>query len=94
MRWPAMRWVPWCWRYGASSGIFRHVRHPMYSSLLFLAWGAYFKSCSWVALGLVVAATAALVATALAEERECRAYFGPAYRDYEARTKRFIPFVV
>ena len=28
------------------TGIFRFIRHPMYASLLYLAWGIYFKSPS------------------------------------------------
>jgi protein-S-isoprenylcysteine O-methyltransferase Ste14 len=75
-------------------GIYRTIRHPMYSSLLLLAWGVFFKSLSWVGLVLVLAATLALVATAWAEEQENIRFFGPAYEDYMTRTKRFIPFVV
>jgi protein-S-isoprenylcysteine O-methyltransferase Ste14 len=26
-----------------TTGIYRHVRHPLYGSLLFLAWGAFLK---------------------------------------------------
>lgn len=77
-----------------TDGVYRHIRHPMYSSLLFLAWGAFFKSFSWFALILVLVATLALVATAWAEEGENCQFFGPAYRAYMGRTKRFIPYVM
>lgn len=75
-------------------GIYHYIRHPMYGSLLLLAWGVFCKSLSWAGLALVLIATLALVATAWAEERENCRFFGPAYREYMSRTRRFIPFVV
>jgi len=77
-----------------TSGIYAYIRHPMYSSLLLLAWGVFFKAPGWVGALLAAAATLALVFTARADEAECIAYFGGAYRDYMKRTKRFVPFVV
>jgi protein-S-isoprenylcysteine O-methyltransferase Ste14 len=76
------------------TGIYRYIRHPLYSSLLGLAWGLFFKAPSRLGGLLVVAATAALVATAKADETECLRYFGPAYRDYMTSTKRFVPFLL
>lgn len=77
-----------------TSGIYAYIRHPMYSSLLLLAWGAFFKAPGWAGALLAAAATLALVFTARADEAECIAYFGEAYQDYMKRTKRFVPFVV
>lgn len=76
-----------------TNGAFKYIRHPLYSSLLLLAWGVFFKQPSWVAGGAVLAATAFLLATAKAEEAENLAYFGAAYRTYMQRTKMFIPFL-
>jgi protein-S-isoprenylcysteine O-methyltransferase Ste14 len=75
------------------TGIYRYIRHPLYASLLCLAWGLFFKAPSRLGGLLAGAATAALVATAKADEAECLRYFGPAYREYMATTKRFVPFV-
>ena len=75
------------------TGIYRYIRHPLYSSLLCLAWGLFFKAPSRLGGVLAAAATAALVATAKADEAECTRFFGPAYREYMASTKRFVPFV-
>ena len=65
----------------------------MYSSLLFLAWGVFFKDLSWLSGVLALAATAFLVATAKMEESEDIRFFGAAYQTYIKQTKRFIPFL-
>ena len=74
-------------------GAYRSIRHPMYSSLLLLAWGIFFKSPSWLAGLLAATATAFLVLTARAEEAENLSYFGPVYQEYMRRTRRFIPWL-
>ncbi len=77
-----------------TTGVYRYIRHPMYSSLLFLAWGALLKSVSISTLVLAGVATLALAATAKVEEAENVARFGQEYRDYMKRTRRFVPFVL
>lgn len=77
-----------------TTGIYRYIRHPMYSSLLFLTWGTLLKSVSASTLALAVMATIALAATARIEEREDVARFGEDYRQYMKRTRRFVPFLV
>lgn len=74
-------------------GIYRHIRHPMYSSLLLLAWGVAFKAPSWAGAALAAAATGCLLVAAKAEERENLGFFGPAYAAYMRGTKRFLPFL-
>jgi protein-S-isoprenylcysteine O-methyltransferase Ste14 len=76
-----------------TAGPFRYVRHPLYSSLVLLAWGVFFKRPSAPASALALCATALLVATAKAEESENCRYFGTVYRTYMQETKMFIPFV-
>lgn len=76
-----------------TSGLYRYIRHPLYSSLLFLAWGVYFKQPALPGLLLVLASSVALVATARVEERENIQTFGDAYRAYMQRTRMFIPFL-
>jgi protein-S-isoprenylcysteine O-methyltransferase Ste14 len=75
------------------TGIYRYIRHPLYSSLLGLAWGVFFKAPSRLGGLLAGGATAVLVATAKADEAECMRFFGPSYREYMATTKRFVPFL-
>jgi protein-S-isoprenylcysteine O-methyltransferase Ste14 len=74
-------------------GAFKYIRHPLYSSLLLLAWGVFFKHPSWVGSGVVLGATAFLLATAKVEELESVRYFGVTYQAYRQHTKMFIPFV-
>jgi protein-S-isoprenylcysteine O-methyltransferase Ste14 len=75
-----------------TDGIYHYVRHPLYSSLLFLGWGIFFKDPSLPGTVLALAATGFLVLTARAEEREDINYFGDAYREYMGRTKMFVPY--
>jgi protein-S-isoprenylcysteine O-methyltransferase Ste14 len=75
-------------------GAYRWIRHPLYASLLALAWSAYLKNPPGLAsIVLTLGACVFLLATALAEERENLKRFGAAYADYKKRTWRFIPFV-
>ncbi len=76
-----------------TTGIYHSIRHPMYTSLLALALGAYLKDVTIVTTVLFAGTTLALVATALTEERENIARFGDEYREYRKTTKRFIPFL-
>ena len=76
-----------------TSGIYRYIRHPLYTSLLYFTWGAFLKDISWVSFILGLAASASLVAAAKADEKECIQYFGDPYRQYMKYTKRFIPFL-
>jgi protein-S-isoprenylcysteine O-methyltransferase Ste14 len=76
-----------------TSGIYHYIRHPFYSSLLFLAWGIFLKALSWPGFILVIMASICLEFTAAIEEREDINYFGEAYREYIKKTKKFIPFL-
>ena len=76
------------------TGIFKYIRHPLYSSLLFLTWGIYLKNTTGLLLLISLLSSGFLLMTARFEEKECVAYFGEKYRDYVKRTKRFIPFVL
>ena len=75
-------------------GPYRYVRHPMYSSLLFLTWGAFFKQMTVLDFILALLMTGFLLATAKIEERENIQFFGDKYVDYMKRTKIFIPWVL
>lgn len=77
-----------------TNGIYRFIRHPMYSSLLLFCWGLFFKQPSIAGSLLAASASILLVTTSRVEERESVKYFGDAYREYMKRTKMFVPFIV
>ncbi|MFC2066904.1 methyltransferase family protein [Chloroflexota bacterium] len=74
-------------------GIYKYIRHPLYGSLLLLGWGIFFKNPSFLPGGLVLVATASLIATAIVEEAENVQKFGADYAAYMKTTKRLIPFL-
>jgi protein-S-isoprenylcysteine O-methyltransferase Ste14 len=76
-----------------TSGVYHYIRHPLYGSLLFLAWGTFLKEVTWYSVCLVVAATVLLIVTAKIDEAECVRYFGTAYEEYMKRTKMFVPYL-
>lgn len=76
-----------------TTGIYGRIRHPLFSSLLFLAWGAFLKDPGWPAALSAAGATVSLYAAARVEEVECVRFFGPSYQMYMKDTKRFVPFL-
>ena len=77
-----------------SHGIFGYIRHPMYTSLLALAWGAFCQDPSLTGSAVAAFASIALLLTAKADERECLQYFGAQYAEYKQRTWMFVPFLL
>ena len=76
-----------------TTGIYRFIRHPLYSSLFLLNWGVFFKNPSLLGALLAISATFFLILTAKADEAECLLTFGGRYRDYMKTTKKFIPLI-
>ncbi len=76
-----------------TTGLYRYIRHPLYSSLLFLTWGVFFKRLAWVGVAVAGLATVFLVMTVRIEEAENIRFFGDDYRHYMKRTKMFIPYL-
>ena len=76
-----------------TNGIYQFIRHPLYASLIYLAWGIFFKSPSLLGGCLAVVSTVFLYATARADESECLVKFGGEYAGYMKKTKMFFPLV-
>jgi protein-S-isoprenylcysteine O-methyltransferase Ste14 len=74
-------------------GAYKYIRHPLYSSLLFLAWGVFLNYPSLLGLLLALIASFFLFLTAKNDEAECLRHFGNAYQTYMLGTKKFIPFL-
>ena len=75
-------------------GIFKYIRHPLYSSLLFLTWGIFLKNFSIELLIVSMLSTVFLYLTATFDEKECIAFFGDKYIEYMKKSKRFIPYII
>lgn len=75
------------------TGIYKYIRHPLYSSLLFLTWGIWLKNTNMTLLFIALASSIFLFFTAKMDEKECKAYFGQAYRNYMKKSKMFIPYL-
>lgn len=75
-------------------GIYKHIRHPMYASLLFLSLGAFLKNISVLTFILTLIAVIFVIITAKSEEKENIKFFGQAYLNYKEGTKMFIPKVL
>jgi len=74
-------------------GLYKYIRHPMYTSLLLLGWGAFLKQIDLLTGVVVVVVTAALILTARVEERENIDFFGDDYVTYKQNSKMFIPYL-
>lgn len=74
-------------------GVYKVIRHPLYSSLMCLAWGIFLKRPGWSGVLLASTASFCLYLTARREEVENLDAFGTAYAGYMQRTKRFVPYI-
>lgn len=73
-------------------GIYRYIRHPIYTADLLLFVGLQLALNSWLVLG-VIPLLPILFWRTTREEIQLSAAF-PGYAEYQGRTKKFIPFVV
>lgn len=71
-------------------GIYGCMRHPLYSSLMFLSAGWSLWRWSWLAAAAAVGLTGLLAAKARVEERWLREHYA-GYAQYARRVRRFIP---
>jgi protein-S-isoprenylcysteine O-methyltransferase Ste14 len=76
-----------------TSGAYKYIRHPLYTSLLLISLGALLKDPSLLGAGLVFMTALGVYLTARIEEGHNLERFGEAYREYMDQTKRFIPFI-
>jgi len=74
-------------------GLYRIIRHPLYTSLLVFGWGAFLKHVSTHTIILVLLVTLFLALTAKVEEKELLEKFGDDYRSYMKVTSMFIPYL-
>jgi protein-S-isoprenylcysteine O-methyltransferase Ste14 len=75
-------------------GIYKYIRHPMFSSLLFLNWGALLKNPHPVYIIIAVLCSVFLFLGMVTEEKENIEYFGEEYRRYMKKTRMIVPFLI
>ena len=76
-----------------TTGVFKLIRHPLYSSLIFLTWAVYLKHTTVSLFVIALISTNFLYFTSRFDEKECLRYFGDSYRKYMNHTKMFIPYI-
>lgn len=74
-----------------TSGVYKYIRHPLYTSLALFSLGAFLKELSFLGGGLLITTLLGVYLTARIEERFNLERFGESYREYMEKTKRFIP---
>jgi len=75
-------------------GIFRYIRHPLYSSLILLVIGILLKRVTLLTIVLCSICILFLITASLIEERENLVKFGDGYTNYKTTTMRYIPFIL
>jgi len=75
----------------ATTGPYARLRHPQYAGFVLIMLGFLLQWPTLVTLVMFPVLLLVYVRLALAEEREAEAEFGEAWRQYAARTPRFIP---
>jgi protein-S-isoprenylcysteine O-methyltransferase Ste14 len=74
-----------------STGLYRYIRHPIYTGDLLLLLGLQLSLNSWLVLGVLVLVP--FVVWRAAREERMLAGRLPDYATYRAHTWRFVPFV-
>ena len=75
-------------------GIFRYIRHPLYSSLILLVIGILLKRVTLLTIVLCSICILFLITASLIEERENLVKFGDGYTNYKTTTMRYLPFIL
>jgi protein-S-isoprenylcysteine O-methyltransferase Ste14 len=76
-----------------TTGIYRYIRHPIYTGLIFMIAGGQLAALSYFILPLLVFATRSYI-QATKEEALLAQHFGKEYKEYMKRSKMFIPFIL
>ena len=75
------------------AGLYKYIRHPMYSSFFLAGPGAFLKNVTFLTAGLVMICLVSAYLTAKVEEKELIERFGEDYVQYMNRTRMFIPYI-
>lgn len=73
-----------------NDGMYRYVRHPIYSGVILIVIGLVIRSANWMTLAFGIATISFFHVKAQWEERQLAEHFA-GYADYAATTPRFVP---
>ena len=77
-----------------TTGVYKYIRHPMYTSLYLYAFAQFFLLPNWIAGSAdIVSFTVLYLFRIGREERLMEEAFGDGYREYILKTKRLIPYL-
>jgi len=76
-----------------TSGPYKYIRHPMYTSVLLIGLAAVSYGFSFFKLVLIVFLVIVMALKARREEKYWCEH-STAYQDYQSKTKMFIPFIL
>jgi len=76
-----------------TTGLYKYIRHPIYSSLIYLSWGIFLKNPGTELFIVSLLSSIFLYLTAKLDERECLLYFKEDYANYMKVSKMFIPYI-
>jgi len=71
------------------TGLYRWMRHPLYTAGLGFIW--LMPVMTWNLLALILGISIYIVAGAVLEERKLLVEYGPAYAQYKSKTPMFVP---
>ena len=75
----------------ATQGVYARVRHPQYVGFVLIMFGFLIQWPTLLTLLMFPVLVLMYVRLSLSEERQTEQEFGQAWRDYAARTPRFVP---
>lgn len=76
-----------------TSGVYRYVRHPLYTAMLLLFPGVLLYCPTWSVLLLTVLAIIYIEIGSRLEEKKLIQVFGEDYIRYQQQVKRYFPFI-
>ena len=77
----------------SASGLYKYVRHPLYTSLILFSLALYLKAITMISTALFLGTALFLFITASEEEMENLDRYGVEYARYLDASKMFVPFV-
>lgn len=75
-----------------TSGPYKYIRHPMYTSVLMLLTGMLLNEFNFIRLTVLIVVLIVLILKLRLEEKQLQNRF-PGYKQYMLKTKRLVPFV-